>query len=86
MPSANTCYQDPRPVRRKRRPRRGRRSFLILLTLIALIAGGIAFLRRSAAPEASRWVMHTESAPPEQATQTRFPSNFFISVQPCRFI
>ena len=52
MPSANTCYQDPRPVRRKRRPRRGRRSFLILLTLIALIAGGIAFLRRSAAPEA----------------------------------
>ena len=51
MPSANTYYQDPRPVRRKRRRRR-RRSVPVLLTLIVLIAGGIAFLRRSAAPEA----------------------------------
>ena len=51
MPSANTYYQDPRPVRRKRRRRR-RRSVPVLLTLIVLIAGGIVFLLRSAAPEA----------------------------------
>ena len=51
MPSANTCYQDPRPVRRKRRRRR-QRSVPVLLTLIVLIAGGIVFLLRSAAPEA----------------------------------
>ena len=51
MPSANTYYQDPRPVRRKRRRRR-QRSVPVLLTLIVLIAGGIVFLLRSAAPEA----------------------------------